>query len=184
MSETPEERRERLLAAIRVALGTSDIERRVDGIALAALDAFLEALEAPVASMVYGFRMPDLPPLPATGRKFRTPQREVARQLGFPWYRPAIMMSETPEERRERLLATIQVVLRSSDIQGFPAERMAQAVLHVLLEALEPPLADMVRQGVEERARSVSRPDDGSVRPSGFIWYHPAPITKPSSGVA
>lgn len=73
-------RREGLLAAIRVALGPSDIDLlRVDGIALAVLHTFLEALQPPMAAMVYGCRTRDLPPVPATGRRFRTLRSEFAR---------------------------------------------------------------------------------------------------------
>jgi hypothetical protein len=85
------------------------------------------------------------------------------------------MMSETPEERRERLLVVIRVALGPSDVERQHAATMAPAVLDGLLGALEPPLVGMVRQGIEERAPRVHHLDYGSVSPFGFTWYHPAP---------
>jgi hypothetical protein len=54
-------------------------------------------------------------------------------------------MSETPEQRRDRLSAAIQAALAASQVERLPAQSMAPAVLDALLEAIEPPVASMVK---------------------------------------
>lgn len=49
-------------------------------------------------------------------------------------------MTETPEQRRERLV----LCLRECGLQSY----LASKCLDALLDALEPPVADMVRRGL------------------------------------
>ncbi len=63
-------------------------------------------------------------------------------------------MAETPEARHERLMQSIAEALHAERDHGPECDRTcirdAGLVLDTLLAALEPPVADMVRNGVNE----------------------------------